>query len=194
MKDSEEFIERIVEMELRMFLTVPADGDYTCRQRPESFRVHRSVQFSVWSTDTLKSYLDDLRRAEERGINLLTVKYARMDNLIPRENMNPLIDEIAAIQFRWQQEMFSRHPILMSGARPLSREEDSDRATSFETYLKGELETYSDNTLSLLFRDMTDLVRRGINGSEVVYEHLVRKLGYGSIDEAERAQRRNSSS
>ena len=65
---------------------------------------------------------------------------------------------------------------------------------SQEKDLKGELETYSDNTLSLLFRDMTALVKRGVNGSEMVYEALVRELGYGSIEEAERAQKRGRTS
>jgi hypothetical protein len=194
MADNTKHNEQILELELQMFLTVPADGDYSCRHHPESFRLHRKAQFSVWSPDTIASYLDDLKRAKERGINLMTIKYARMDDLIPRENMNPLIEEIAAIQYQWQQEMFASHPTFMSGARPLSVEEDSERSTSFETYIKGELETYSDNTLSLLFRDMTALVKRGINGSELVYEQLVRELGYASIEEAEQAQKRGGAS
>jgi hypothetical protein len=125
----------------------------------------------------------------------MTIKYARMDDLVPRENHNPLIEEIAAIQCRWQQELFEKYPALMAGARPLSSSSNgapsSDSAvhTSFETYLRGELETYSDNTLSLLYRDMTDLLNRGINGSERVYERLTRELGYKSIEDADRVQR-----
>ena len=193
MKDRTELIYRIVEAELRMFLSVPADGEYSCRQHPDSFRMHRRVQFSIWSEDTLESYMNDLKHAEKENRNLMTVKYARMDDLIPRENFNPLIDTIADIQFRWQMDMFASYPNLMAGARPLSETDDSALKTSFETYLKGELETYSNNTLSLLHRDLIKLVNSGKNGSKLVYTALVNEMGYTSLEEAEQAQKRNRS-
>jgi hypothetical protein len=191
MADREKLINRIVESELSMFLAVPADGEYSCRQQPDSFRLHRRVQFSIWSNDTLESYLHDLEQAEKEKKNLMTMKYARMDDLIPRENFNPLVDTIADIQYRWQTEMFSSYPHFMAGARPLSEADDSAMKTSFETYLKGELETYSNNTLSLLHRDLRKLVEKGMNGSKMVYEQLVREMGYGSLEEVEEIQKRN---
>ena len=69
MTDREELINRIVESELNMFLSVPADGEYICRQHPDSFRLHRRVQFSIWSDDTLASYKKDLQHAEEEQRN-----------------------------------------------------------------------------------------------------------------------------
>ena len=57
-------IEKIIELELEMFLTVPTDGRYSCQEDPEGFRLHRRAQFSIWSEDTLQSYLDDLDRAK----------------------------------------------------------------------------------------------------------------------------------
>jgi hypothetical protein len=191
MADRKKLIEWVVESEFRMFLSVPADGDYSCRQHPDSFRMHRKAQFNIWSDDTLESYLHDLQRAEKEGKNMMTIKYARMDNLIPRKNFNPLIDRIAETQYRWQQEMFHTYPHFMTGARPLSEADDSALKTSFETYLKGELETYSDNTLSLLHRDLNNLAEKGINGSKLVYDYLVKELGYGSLEEAEQAQKKN---
>ncbi len=193
MADREKLIRQIVESELRMFLTVPADGVYSCRQQPDNFRLHRRVQFAIWSDDTLSSYLNDLEQAEKEKRNLLTMKYARMDDLLPRENFNPLIDTIADIQYQWQQEMFSTYPHLMAGARPLSEVDDSELKTSFETYLKGELETYSNNTLSLLHRDLRNLARKGMNGSKIVYDCLIREMGYNSLEEVEEAQKRNRS-
>jgi hypothetical protein len=189
MTDEKALVERIVDHELEMFLSVPADGEYSCQQNPDSFRLHRRAQFSIWSKDTLESYLQDLLRAEAEGVNLMTIKYARMDSRIPRTNFNPLIEMIVAIQYRWQQEIFARYPNLMGGARPLSSSEDSAYRTSFETYLRGELESYSDNTLALLHRDLNDLNRSGINGSERVYAYLVKELGHDSLEEAERRGR-----
>jgi len=191
MADREKLIHQIVESELGMFLAVPADGEYSCRQQPDSFRLHRRVQFSIWSDDTLLSYLQDLHMADREKRNLMTLKYARMDDLIPRENFNPLIDAISDIQYQWQMEMFRAYPNVMAGARPLSEADDTAMKTSFETYLKGELETYSDNTLSLLHRDLRKLVEKGMNGSKMVYDCLVREIGYTSLDEVEEVQKRN---
>ncbi|MBN2060316.1 MAG: DUF4125 family protein [Deltaproteobacteria bacterium] len=186
MPDKEKLIAEILELELKMFISVPSDGVYSCQENPEGFRIHRGAQFIVWSDDTLKSYMDDLQRAEKEGLNLMTIKYARMDNIIPRKNLNPLVDAITEIELRWQREMFAKYPSLMAGARRLMESENMAGGTSFETYLKSELETYSDNTLSLLHRDLSSFEKTGINGSEKVYEHLSKIMGYGSVKEADR--------
>ena len=189
MAAKEELIDRIIKMELEMFLSVPADGIYGCQQNPEGFGLHRRAQFSIWSVDTLQSFFDDLGQAVEDGLNLMTVKYARMEGLIARRNFNPLIEGIMAIQLKWQQNMIEKHPGLMADARHLSGSDGLVDDTSFETYLRGELETYSDNTLKLLYQDMLGYLKMGVNGSEKIYEHLVTEMGYNSIEEADQAQK-----
>ena len=77
----------------------------------------------------------------------------------------------------------------MGGARHLTESDDSAVDTSFETYLRGELETYSDNTLKLLHEDMRGYLKMGVNGSEKIYEYLVKEMGYHSIEEADQAQK-----
>ena len=185
MADKQAVIKEILEIELEMFLSVRTRQRSSCQDYPESFKRHRRVQFTAWSEATLKSYLKDLKNAVQEGVNLMTVKYARMDDLIPGENKNPLIREIVKIQYGWQEEMFGKYPCLMGGARPLSKSEDSARKTSFETYLGGELETYSGTTLELLYKDMSNKIKDGVNMSEEVYGYLVREMGYPSIDDAE---------
>jgi hypothetical protein len=185
----DKLIAKIVELELEMFLAVPADGIYSCQQDPDGFGLHRRAQFSMWLEDTLQSYLEDLHRAKEDGTNLMTIKYARMEDLIPPENRNSRIDEIVTIQCGWQREMIDTYPYFMEGARPLSRSDDANYDTSFEIYLRGELETYSESTLALLHRDITKLKKTGVNGSEIIYEHLARELGYDSIGAADRAKK-----
>lgn len=189
MSEKENLIRQILGLELDMFLSVPTDRQYSCQQDPEGFRLHRGVQFSIWSVDTLESYLEDLRQAKAKGRNLMTVKYARMEKLIPQENFNPLIQEIVDLHVRWQKEMVEKYPRLMAGGRKLSASADSTLDTSFETYLRGELETYSDNTLRLLHRDLLEYDREGVNGAEMVYELLTKKVGYKSIEAAEEAKR-----
>jgi hypothetical protein len=73
----------------------------------------------------------------------------------------------------------------MSGARPLTDEDTRAQMTSFETYARGELETYSERTLKLLHRDLLAMQMRGESLSEKVYSHIVRASGSASL-EAER--------
>lgn len=187
MTENEKIIEKILEIELSMFLAVPAEEETACRRQPEAFRLHRKAQFIPWSIDPLKSYYNDLLIAHDQGRNLMTEKYARMDNLIPRENYNPLIEKISSVQYEWQQQMFERYPHLMDGARPLSQGDDSRGMTSFETYLRCELETYSDSTLTSLFKDVQKKREQGKNMSQETYEYLIQQFGYSSIEAYEKS-------
>ncbi len=183
MSEKDNLIENILELELNMFLNVHSRHPASCQENPDAFRFHRKAQFSVWSAETLQSYLDDLFKAKEQGHNLMTLKYARMENLIPPLNVNPIIDVIVQMELEAQQEMLSRYPNILGQGRPL--EDDSPGATSFKTYLRGELETYSDRTLELLYRDIQQIKDRGENWAQQLYTNLVRNLGYHSIDELE---------
>jgi hypothetical protein len=186
MMEKNRTIEKILDIELAMFLSVNSEQTSGCQDHPESFKLHRRAQFSVWSVDTLESYLEDLRRAEGSGKNLMRQKYARMQGLIPQAHATPLIDAIVRIKTGWQEEMFQKYPALMRGARPLTDAEEDAAMTSFETYARGELETYSDRTLELLHADMVAKLARRINVSEEVYEFLAQESGYASLQEAER--------
>lgn len=168
-----ETIEKILAAELRMFQSVPAIGANRCLEHPEEFKQHREAQFSIFSNETLKSYLDDIKTAQEKGQNLMTDKYARMDNLIPKTNCSTLVDAVAAIMVNWQIQLIEKYPGLMERARPVASENDDQYKTSFETYIKGELETYSESTLSFLQSDLKKLQVEGKNGSEEIYRYLI---------------------
>lgn len=186
MTERDSIIDAIVEIELHMFLTVNPVLTSECQQHPESFELHRRAQFAPWTTDTLESYLEDLREAQERGDNLLRQKYARMEGIVPPAQDRPVLEEILRLMVDWQRDMFRDYPALMSAARPLTDEETHWQMTSFETYTRGELETYSERTLQLLHRDLLAMQTREESLSEKVYDHLARASGYASLDDAER--------
>ena len=146
--------------------------------------MHREAQFSVWSEETLQSYLDDLFKAKDQGHDLMTLKYARMENLIPPLNVNPKKGMIVQMELEAQREMLSRYPNILGQGRPL--EDNGPGATSFKTYLRGELETYSNRTLELLYK-ISSRSRTGQNLVQQLYTNLVRNLGYHSTDELEDA-------
>jgi hypothetical protein len=186
MEEKEIILEQVLTCEMAMFLAVPTEEPCSCKERPESFLLNRRVQFLVWSAEALESYREDLVRAEAEGRNLMTYKYARMDDVLPCENADPLIDDIARQQMEWQEALFKKYPRFMKGARPLDQSHDTDRTTSFETYLRAELETFSPATLSLLYQDIQGKKTRGINMSEEVYGHLLEAKGLPPLPELEK--------
>jgi hypothetical protein len=190
LSEKDNLIENILGLELNMFLNVPSRDPASCQENPDAFRLHRGAQFSVWSEETLRSYLDDLSKAKEQGHNLMTLKYARMENLVPPLNVNPIIEIIVHMELEAQREMLSRYPNFIGQGRSL--EDDSAGATSFKTYLRGELETYSDRTLELLYEDIRQIKDRGQNFAQQVYSNLVKNLGYHSIDELEETLRKKN--
>ena len=185
METTTQLVDDILDIELEMFLAVPSDGQSACQQHPERFKFHRRLQFSVWSTGTLSCYREDLRRAWRNGENFMTIKYARMQGLIPPRNTNPVIDAILRIMLDWQVALMCRYPAIMGRARPLVGNSDDQWITSFETYAHGELETYSDATLTSLYADFMALMARGINGSEQVYRLQAEISGFTSLEAAE---------
>ena len=196
MPERDELIQEIIENELRMFLSVQAREPVSCQQDPEGFRVHRAAQFSVWSDQTLASYREDLEKAAEQGRNLMTLKYARMEDLIPKLHddilVDNLIDQIVNIEVAWQEELMARYPYLLKRGRPLNDGEDGLQTTSFVKYLRGELETYSAETLANLYRDVSESRDKNQNQAVKVYENLVKNHGWNSIEEAEAAAERRA--
>lgn len=159
----QQLIDAIVERELDMFLKVDnLGGPAGCQQRPDSFRAMRWMTHSVFPAEYLESWLGDLETAGEQGLNLMTVKYARMDNLIPRENRSPLVDDIADVEFRWMQELRQESP-------------ESFRAgdgEGFRRYLSCELETLSQRTLNIYQRVVAEAVEQGRNLARERYENF----------------------
>jgi hypothetical protein len=191
MMKNEKLISQILEIELDMFVSVRSLYPVACQEDPEGFRVMRSAQFVPWSEETLQSYLSDLKSAVNDKRNLMTLKYARMENKIPPLHENPQIDnmlnEIVAVQMAWQKEMFAKYPALMSHGRPLTDTEKQRADTSFKAYLRCELETYSLMTLTHHFRDIMLKRSKEENMTEEIYTHMVSGLGYSDLEEAEAA-------
>jgi hypothetical protein len=170
-----ELLDNIIKFELDMFEQVRTSEPSLCKDRPETFRVMRGMSHSVLSNRTLQSYLRDLQKAKAEGRNLLTEKYARMDNRIPPLKSNRLIDDIVKLESRWMRQLSQKYPrSFRSGSG------------SFELYLSSELETYSDETLKLYFGDVSRAEKEGRNLAEERYTKLSQQIGYSSINDMER--------
>jgi hypothetical protein len=113
-------------------------------------------------------------------------EYAQIEHLVPSVDpeVRPLIDKIADILLQWQEELAERFPHILGRGRPIYSSQDTPRVTSFETYLRGELMTWSKRTLELHYESLSKQKLENTNGSEIVLEHMVKRYGYTSLKEA----------
>lgn len=191
-------IERIIDSEWQMFGHVINEGGRAgCQDDSTTFRLMRKSQLDAWADDTLESYLTDLYTAEQQQRNLITEKYARMMEStdpaayaalapylppISREKQ-ALVEALVLRQVECLSRFAARYPHVAERMRPLRTAMDTREATSFETYLRGELSTYSMDTLLCLD---AQLARQGDSYGEQIMAETAAGYGYADVDELER--------
>jgi hypothetical protein len=137
----------------------------------------------MWTAEMLAAYLEQIESAKVLGRNLLTEKYARMDNLIPPLTDSPYIDEIVKISELWQNELQKNYPaIYRHCCRTMERTGDG---RNFSVYLRSELETYGDNTLELYYAKIKHAYDQKTNLSIEALRSLIEKSGYRDLEHAE---------
>ncbi|MDY6844837.1 MAG: DUF4125 family protein [Thermodesulfobacteriota bacterium] len=204
MGNREEFLDKIVEMEWKMFQNVQNRGGRAqCQDDFKTFEIMRKSQGISWSEGTLESYLNDLNEAKRTGRNLITEKYARMmkstapseyariTHMIPQVDTEvvSLIDKIAEIMIAWEEELSEKYSYVVERGRPLRSSEDSPLVTSLETYLRAELETYSKKTIELYYENIMNQNAEDVNGAKITLDYMVKQYGYESLEEANEKMR-----
>lgn len=193
-------INEMVTLEWEAFDKVDNEGGRAdCQNDWNTFSIMRTSQYYTWTNEMLKSYIHDFRTANERGWNLITEKYGRMmestapsryaeikDSLpfIP-EAKKEIIEEIVKIQVDWMEDFARRFPKAAGNARSIHTYEDSLYNTSYETYLRGEISTYSDETLDLYGRFIADLFKDEKNLAEMTMRNTALLYGYESLEDLE---------
>ncbi|WP_206811717.1 DUF4125 family protein [Paradesulfitobacterium ferrireducens] len=199
MTGKQELIRKIIDIEWDMFRNVPnIGGTAVCQEDMNTFKIMRLSQAMSWSEAALASYLIDLTEAQESIRNLLTEKYARMmkstspleyaliEHLLPPMAIEHLvlIENIVKLVLEWEQELLERFPNLLKRGRPIYSTDDAPGITSVETYLRGELSTYSLRTLKLYYENVLKQKYENINGSEITLNYIIKHYGFNSLEEA----------
>ena len=70
--------------------------------------------------------------------------------------------------------------------RVLKTSKDTAENTSFETYLRGELSTYSDDTFAKYKAVIEDLLAKNLNLTQMIIENTVHMYGYDSLESADK--------
>ncbi len=196
-----ELIDAIVKIEWKQFQAVQNEGGRAdCQDDFETFNIMRKSQYLPWDDELTESYLQDILDAESKPWNLVTEKYARMmestapseyeklkDQLPPRSKERlELQEKIIKIRVKMEEDFAKEYPNLHSTARAIHTYEDTPWDTSFETYCRGELGTYSDRTVKLYYEMVNRLNAQGKNLSRMTLEYMVKFYGYDSIDDADK--------
>ena len=196
----EKLVEKIIEVEWQQFQLVKNEGGRAaCQDDWTTFQIMRESQFINWPLKILESYAKDLMVAMDKNWNLVFEKYARMmKSTVPEkykevEAILPPISEervkrmekTIAIQTKWLEDFAVEYPNLMEAARYVHTSEDTEYETSSETYLRGELASYSEETEKMYSEFIEKLQTEGKDFVVMTYEHMVKRYGYQSIKDAE---------
>lgn len=203
-KSNEELVEDIARLEFEAFDKVHNEGGRaSCQNDWFTFSIMRKSQYLTWNRVMLFQYLYDFHREFYRGHNLIEEKYGRMmESTAPEkyeeikshfpeltEEKQRIIEQICGLQVKWMEEFAAEYPALADNARSIHTSEDNPFNTSYETYLRGELGTYSDKMLELYGRYIVGYAREGRNLARDIMGNSVRMYGYRDIDEAEQKTR-----
>ncbi len=196
----DELAEKIAELEFEAFDKVQNEGGRAaCQNDWQTFHIMRKSQYLTWDKDMLIQYLMDFNESLKNGWNMITEKYGRMmESTAPHEyekikdklpavseEKRQIVNEIVKIQVEWMEEFAEKYPNLASNARTIHTKDDTEWDASYETYLRGELLTYSQTLLGMYGRFIVDLSREGKNLAFLTMENTVKMYGYTDLDEAE---------
>ncbi len=196
----EELADKVTRLEFKAFDKVENEGGRaSCQDDFYTFEIMRKSQYLTWNREMLMQYLYDFDREFKLGHNLITEKYGRMmqstdpkrydeikDNF-PEVSAEKaaIIEEIVAMQVSWMVDFAERYPKLGGRARNIHSNQDFVYDTSYETYLRGEISTYSDKMLELYAKYVVSHAQEGKNIAEEIMMNSVKMYGYESLEAAE---------
>ena len=201
LEGEKQLIDKIVELEWKQFDQVENEGGRaSCQNDFETFSIMRKSQYLTWTKELLSSYYNDLLLAEQTGWNLIMEKYARMmkstapekyakleaELPVRSEDREIITEEIVKIQIEWMEEFAVKFPKMARNSRSIHTYEDNIWNTSYETYLRGELGTYGEETFILYGRFIAKLLQKGKNLAYEIMSNTAKLYGYESVEDAEK--------
>lgn len=169
-------IPKMIEIEWNMFQELEnIGGRASCQNNKPMFILMRESQYYAWNIELLESYYNDLKIALEEKYNLLAIKYGFMEETVDPAHFQiikdglPTLSEkrislregIVSVQLEMLNEYSKEHDI--SNMRTINTSSDKYNNASYETYLRGELSSYSEKTMYLYASYLANLSSKKIN-------------------------------
>lgn len=198
----EELVERIIKDEWDAFDKVINEGGRAdCQDNWNTFHLMRKSQYNTWNEDMLMQYVSDFEAAVQNGWNPISEKYGRMEEstapdkyaeiceLLPKisDEKRELAESIIKIQVQWMEEFARDYPKMATNARTIHSYEDGPYNTSYETYLRGELLTYSEEMLYMYGSFVAEVAKNDGNLAYMTMEQTALLYGYESLEAAEKS-------
>lgn len=168
-------VNKIVETEWKMFKALKNTGKRaSCQNNYPYFKLMRESQYLTFNDELLDSYLNDLKLACENNYNLLEIKYAFMEETVDPNHYQKIKNRLPKLSNFQQRLIFNISEVVLemkeeydksphAQMRDNSSLYDTYDNASYETYLKGELSSYSEKTLYLYARMLQEFSQNGQN-------------------------------
>ncbi len=156
--NKEILIPDVVSNEWEMFTNTNNIGRRSsCQDQKGNFIASRAAYWNIFDEQVLSSYLNDLSNAKDPDY-IKTIKH--LLGPVTDKKLN-LVDSIMLIYMKWEESLISSSLDIKN--RVLYKQYDSKDNTSVETYMSGELTSYSEETLSLILAQFLKNVSDGEN-------------------------------
>lgn len=165
----------------------------------ETLEVMKLNRYRTWNEEMITQYIYDYNCEKVKGRDIISEKYLRMlestdqdeyrkiEDTLPKvsEEKKKIIDKLVFAEVGCLEELNEKYPELFKHTRSIHSYEDNSMNTSYETYLKGELLTYSDKMLELYNNFWAKALAENENPCLNIVNYAVKEYGHKDLKEAE---------
>lgn len=204
--DMTQIIEDIIALEWDLVNQVDTSTEKEpCLYDKTIFTSNRKNLLAAWSQELQESYYKDLFTAQIEGRNPISEKYRYMleqtnpeeyrkikENQ-PEQSMEKLflMDWISENLLEWQESLAQKYPRLVGNKKMIRRNLENRAQKTFETYMRGDLVTFSVKTLRVYAAYIEHLKKHGLNLNQMIFQNAVAQYGCQTLEEAEQLLKRH---